>query len=128
MPHPETIKDLGAAARSLISKGTEDVSPETVAALVEGSDEFLREVAEDNAPEQMHAFRKEFAELLKDAEIDRLIVIVGDLDRCLPDTAIETREASRLFLFRSEESREGKECVSTCRYRWSPYPLKTKKI
>src|SRR3546814_7085154 len=22
---------------------------------------------------------------------------------------------------RSEERREGKECVSTCRYRWSPY-------
>src|SRR3546814_13241373 len=96
MPHPETIKDLGAAARSLISKGTEDVSPETVAALVEGSDEFLREVAEDNAPEQMHAFRKEFAELLKDAEIDRLIVLVDDLDRCLPDTAIETLEAIQI--------------------------------
>lgn len=99
MPHPETIKDLGAAARSLISKGTEDVSPETVAALVEGSDEFLREVAADNAPEQMHAFRQEFAELLEDAEIDRLIVLVDDLDRCLPDTAIETLEAIRLFLF-----------------------------
>src|SRR3546814_3578207 len=23
---------------------------------------------------------------------------------------------------RSEERRGGKECVSTCRYRWSPYP------
>src|SRR3546814_20338862 len=29
--------------------------------------------------------------------------------------------------FRSEERRVGKECVSTCRYRWSPYHL-TKKI
>src|SRR3546814_7680850 len=35
MPHPETIKDLGAAARTRISKGTEDVSPETDAAVVE---------------------------------------------------------------------------------------------
>src|SRR3546814_9870890 len=25
-------------------------------------------------------------------------------------------------LKRSEERRVGKECVSTCRYRWSPYP------
>src|SRR3546814_20446632 len=25
---------------------------------------------------------------------------------------------------RSEESRVGKECVSTCRSRWSPYPSK----
>src|SRR3546814_18525559 len=26
--------------------------------------------------------------------------------------------------FRSEERRVGKECVSTCRSRWSPYPTK----
>ncbi|VVT24540.1 Qat anti-phage system ATPase QatA [Rhizobium sp. EC-SD404] len=99
IPHPDTIKDLGAAARSLVGKGAEKVSPEALAALVEGSDEFLREVAEDSAPEQMHAFRDEFAKLLQDAEIDRLIVLVDDLDRCLPDTAIETLEAIRLFLF-----------------------------
>ena len=99
IPHPETIKDLGAAARSFISKGSEDVSPETVTTLIEGSEMLLREVAEENAPEQMHAFREEFAELLVAAEIDRLIVLVDDLDRCLPDTAIETLEAIRLFLF-----------------------------
>src|SRR3546814_12965017 len=29
---------------------------------------------------------------------------------------------------RSEERREGKECVSTCRSRWWPYHYKTKKI
>src|SRR3546814_12741183 len=28
---------------------------------------------------------------------------------------------------RSEESRVGKECVSTCRYRWSPYHSKKSK-
>src|SRR3546814_16399376 len=28
---------------------------------------------------------------------------------------------------RSEERRVGKECVSTCRSRWSPYPKKKKK-
>src|SRR3546814_10325152 len=30
---------------------------------------------------------------------------------------------SALYLeeYRSEERRVGKECVSTCRYRWSPY-------
>ncbi len=99
VPHPETVKDIGTAARSLVGKGAEDMSPDTVAALVEGSNAFLREVAEDNAPEQMHAFREEFAKLLEEAKIDRLIVLVDDLDRCLPDTAIETLEAIRLFLF-----------------------------
>src|SRR3546814_6742356 len=28
----------------------------------------------------------------------------------------------KLFAERSEERRVGKECVSTCRSRWSPYP------
>src|SRR3546814_14531443 len=31
-------------------------------------------------------------------------------------------------MWRSEERRVGKECVSTCRSRWSPYHLKKKKI
>src|SRR3546814_16288757 len=30
------------------------------------------------------------------------------------------------FVQRSEERRVGKECVSTCRYRWSPYHLQKK--
>src|SRR3546814_20729055 len=29
---------------------------------------------------------------------------------------------------RSEERRVGKECVSTCRYRWTPYLYKKKKV
>src|SRR3546814_14597882 len=32
------------------------------------------------------------------------------------------REFHRHFAPRSEERRVGKECVSTCRSRWSPYP------
>src|SRR3546814_1126736 len=33
-----------------------------------------------------------------------------------------TLEFCRLLETRSEERRVGKECVSTCRSRWSPYP------
>ena len=72
---------------------------ENLATLVGDSNDFLREVAEDSAPEQIHAFRKEFEELLERADIDRLVVLVDDLDRCLPEIAIETLEAIRLFLF-----------------------------
>src|SRR3546814_11592361 len=32
-----------------------------------------------------------------------------------------------LLSVRSEERRVGKECVGTCRYRWSPYNKKKKK-
>src|SRR3546814_11876930 len=34
---------------------------------------------------------------------------------------------TRLVIDRSEERRVGKECVSTCRSRWSPYHSKKKK-
>src|SRR3546814_19799056 len=37
--------------------------------------------------------------------------------------ALDSGYLSRLL--RSEERRAGKECVSTCRSRWSPDPLKT---
>src|SRR3546814_13190920 len=46
-----------------------------------------------------------------------LLLIHGDLD------FVNVNEAEQLFaaLHRSEERRVGKECVSTCRSRWSPY-------
>src|SRR3546814_11790627 len=33
----------------------------------------------------------------------------------------QLQQGLRAALFRSEERRVGKECVSTCRSRWSPY-------
>lgn len=49
----------------------------------------------------MAAFREEFQALLDDPalqHISRVVVLVDDLDRCLPDTVVETLEAIRLFL------------------------------
>src|SRR3546814_14339257 len=40
--------------------------------------------------------------------------------------AMEPLDIIFLFLARSEERRVGKECVSTCRSRWSPYHYKKK--
>jgi predicted KAP-like P-loop ATPase len=49
-------------------------------------------------PKEIEAFRREFSELLE--ELDRnLVVFIDNLDRCLPDVAISTLEAIRLFLF-----------------------------
>src|SRR3546814_8786732 len=40
----------------------------------------------------------------------------------LPPISVVSRFDERQFAaVRSEERRVGKECVSTCRYRWSPY-------
>jgi hypothetical protein len=70
-------------------------------ALESGKDLFKEEPKTTNVPDEIAGFRKAFDQLLKDANIDQLIVLIDDLDRCLPDTAIETLEAIRLFLFAS---------------------------
>ena len=49
----------------------------------------------------LEAFRSEFRELMESQElghIKRVVVLVDDLDRCLPPTVIETLEGIRLFL------------------------------
>ncbi len=43
-------------------------------------------------------FKKEFGQLIKDSEIDNLVVMIDDLDRCSPVRIIETLEAIKLFL------------------------------
>src|SRR3546814_20893965 len=40
----------------------------------------------------------------------------------LPAPVTSSTAAAAAHVARSEESRVGKECVSTCRSRWSPYP------
>src|SRR3546814_19630536 len=37
-------------------------------------------------------------------------------------TEMAVRFALEAAKYRSEERRVGKECVSTCRFRWAPYP------
>ncbi|MDQ1033451.1 hypothetical protein QF035_011033 [Streptomyces umbrinus] len=50
-------------------------------------------------PRSLAGFRKEFASLLKDlTQLKRLVVLVDDLDRCLPDAVMATLEAIKLFL------------------------------
>ena len=59
---------------------------------------LLNEKEEKSVPKEIEALRSLFQELLKKLELT-LIVLVDDLDRCLPNTAISTLEAMRLLLF-----------------------------
>lgn len=43
-------------------------------------------------------FRDDFKKLLKEAGIKKLVVLIDDLDRCLPDRIIDNLEAIKLFL------------------------------
>lgn len=66
---------------------------------IDGVSGLLKPAEPKNVPEEIQEFRKAFDKLLDEAGIEQLIVLVDDLDRCLPDTAIETLEAIRLFVF-----------------------------
>lgn len=49
--------------------------------------------------EDIKSFREKFSILLDKAEIKKLVVFVDELDRCNPNTILDTLEAMRLFLF-----------------------------
>lgn len=86
-----TLKSLAGNPAQLATRQNFDGVIEDVQGLVKPSSKKV--------PEEIEAFRKAFDGLLKDAGIDQLVVLIDDLDRCLPDTAIETLEAIRLFVF-----------------------------
>jgi predicted KAP-like P-loop ATPase len=78
------------------------IKPEDIKGVISGASGLLKPADESpNVPEEIAAFRKEFDDLLDKAGIEQLVVLIDDLDRCLPNTAIETLEAIRLFIFTS---------------------------
>jgi predicted KAP-like P-loop ATPase len=54
---------------------------------------------EATVPAQIQAFRNELQALIKESSVERLVVLVDDLDRCLPGAVIDILEAVKLFLF-----------------------------
>src|SRR3546814_14750467 len=63
--------------------------------------------------------------ILKPSERDPSVsLLMADLFRQagLPDGVFNVVQGDKVVVDRSEERRVGKECVSTCRSRWSPYP------
>ena len=70
----------------------------------EADEEQLGELVRDQelAEEPVHAiraFRDDFVKLLEESNIRTLVVFIDELDRCLPETVVQTLEAIRLFLF-----------------------------
>jgi hypothetical protein len=83
--------DLAAKAAEFLKKGEEL-----------GEEDFKKFIKEEPAQEarrNIREFRKDFEEFIDDTKLKALVVTIDDLDRCMPDTIIETLEAIKLFLY-----------------------------
>lgn len=66
--------------------------------LLSNFDDILKDDETKSTTQQIEELRKDFEDILEKLNV-RLVVLVDDLDRCLPETAISTLEAMRLLLF-----------------------------
>lgn len=66
--------------------------------LLSNFDDILKDDETKSTTQQIEELRKDFEDVLEKLNV-RLVVLVDDLDRCLPETAISTLEAMRLLLF-----------------------------
>ena len=95
---------IGAVSNLAQNKDTEaqteisEAVSEAFDALGPEMKELLKDNASKSTPQQIEKLRADFADLLKELNIT-LVILVDDLDRCLPSTAISTLEAMRLLLF-----------------------------
>lgn len=59
---------------------------------------IIKSKSESSPPKEIQAIRDSFEKILREIGV-KLVVLIDDLDRCLPSTTISTLEAIRLFLF-----------------------------
>lgn len=75
------------------------LSAENTAEKVTGEvDGLFKPKPDSTPPKEIHAIRECFEQTLAEMKV-KLVVLIDDLDRCLPPTTISTLEAIRLFLF-----------------------------
>lgn len=97
LPTPEQIGASIKTLRELASSG--EINADSLRDSIDASVGLLNPAEPATVPDEIHLFREEFEQLLQEAKVQRLVVLIDDLDRCLPETAIQTLEAIRLFLF-----------------------------
>jgi predicted KAP-like P-loop ATPase len=104
IPTPDQIQAIVGTLEGILADPAELATKDNVVATINGVKGLLKPASESvstNVAEEINAFRKAFDDLLEKAGVEQLVVLIDDLDRCLPDTAIETLEAVRLFVFTS---------------------------
>lgn len=81
----------GAIKKALLSKGTQVDENEI--------EDILKTFKGKEIRKSITSFHSDFASLLEQTKIKRLVVFIDEIDRCNHETILETLEAIRLFLF-----------------------------
>jgi hypothetical protein len=94
------VADLGEAAKGLVAGAGEEIKehPDRFKGVIEDAPKEASD-KERELRKSIRDFRKDFEKLLDESKIKTLVIVIDDLDRCMPDTIIETLEAIKLFLF-----------------------------
>lgn len=102
LPPTGVIGEVFSAGKKIVSgaAGESDVADleDSAAKAGDAFGGLLKPNPELSPPREIHAIRECFEHTLKEIGIT-LVVLIDDLDRCLPPTTISTLEAIRLFLF-----------------------------
>lgn len=104
IPTPDQVEVIVNNLHGIIANPSKLATKDNIEAVIDGVQGLIKPKEEGdstNVPDEINAFRKAFDDLLDKAGVEQLVVLIDDLDRCLPDTAIETLEAIRLFVFTS---------------------------
>jgi hypothetical protein len=88
--------NMGAAGMKALARKAGETA---VAADSEKLKDFVQEAEAEEPVHAIRAFREDFVKLLEQTEIKTLVVFIDELDRCIPETVVQTLEAIRLFLF-----------------------------
>ncbi|PKL41662.1 MAG: KAP family P-loop domain protein [Candidatus Riflebacteria bacterium HGW-Riflebacteria-1] len=93
-----TINALGKASDGIQDQKEYEGLADTAGEIHKKAAEITKPEKKKSPLQQINSFRKEYGEILN--ELGKpLVIIIDNLDRCLPANAINTMEAIRLFLF-----------------------------
>lgn len=100
IPITEIVRTAGNAMDAFLAEPTKAFTAENARTVIDAVKGAIKpDTDSKKIPEEIRAFHKAFGKLLESAGIKQLVVLIDDLDRCLPKVAIETLEAIRLFVF-----------------------------
>lgn len=85
---PNTSEKIGDTIKAVVS-GIQNLREEYVKS---------EDASDETVVNNIRIFREEFQSIIIESEINRVVVLIDDLDRCQPDRIIETLEVIKLFL------------------------------